>query len=335
MRADLTPGAYLSTNPYDDAVAGARLSWSQHQAQTEVCLGYSTGQKELRGSVRHWNGTGLGARTGYDLQAFHEMEARPGPMPLSHRGFYEGHTGWRATAYRRLGERALGLLSFADERIWPLPERGTLVPTARDRIHTLRVAYLCDERDDALNPRSGRRIEAGATQAFEFLGGTRSYLTLAAERAQYAPLGEGGAFAWRARAGATAGTLPEQRRLALPSSGVRGYATVAEDGRANDAGSLVAVGNAEARWPIPGWQGVSLGPVGTLNAVQLAFFADAGAAKSSGAAWILRGAVGVGVRAPMVVFGRLPVVLRLDAAQGLTARGRLCTYVLLTTPELF
>jgi len=333
--AEFAPTAYYNVNPYDDTVLGAGLSWRGQWNHTEVDLGYSTAQSEARGRFHYWNDVGLGARGGFDLQVFHEVQARSDLVPLIQHGFYEGHTGGIITAYRRLGYHEVGMVSLISDRVWPLPARGNLIATERDRVYSLRLAYQRDTREDRFNPRTGGRTEVAATQAARVFGGTRSYLVSTLHWTRYQALGERGALAWRLHTAATAGGLPEQRRLGLPGAGVRGYDFVTAEDRVNDPGTFVTVANAEVRLPVLPRENISLGMLGTLMHLQVAAFADVGTARQAGSSWIVRGGVGLGVRAPLVALGRVPMIVRLDVAQGLTRTGRLSTYVLLTAPELF
>jgi hemolysin activation/secretion protein len=123
--------------------------------------------------------------------------------------------------------------------------------------------------------------------------------------------------------------IPVQRALWLPGEGVRGYDFV------TDMGNIAAVANLELRVPLLPFRDVQVRRLGTLKQVQLAAFADVGTVHKSAPGWVLRGGLGLGVRVPVVAFGSAPMVLRFDAAQGLTRGGKLNSYVLLTAPELF
>ena len=78
-----------------------------------------------------------------------------------------------------------------------------------------------------------------------------------------------------------------------------------------------------------------MGFLGAIRQLQVVTFADVGALQTAESGWVMRGGIGIGLRAPVVALGRVPMVLRLDAAQGLTRDGKLNSYVLLTAPELF
>lgn len=327
--SEFSPRAYYSLNPYDDLVIGGTAALRGERTLTLVSLGYSWAQGEPRGRLRYIHDHGLGSRFGYDMQLFHEVQARSDLVPLFQTGYYEGRTGAGLTGFWRMGKGRLGTLSLIREKVWALEERGTLLPIGEDRIHAVRLGFQQDSRDDRMNPRTGGRIEAAATQAFRVFNGTRSYFSSRLTWSRFEPLGPEGALGWRLHGALTSGTPPVQRALWLAGEGVRGYDFL------SDRGNIAGVANLEMRWPLLRDGERSVGVLGTLRQLQVVTFADVGALHTATSGWVMRGGIGIGLRAPLVALGRVPMVLRLDAAQGLTRNGKLNSYVLLTAPELF
>lgn len=326
---EFKPAPYYSLNPYDDMVIGPGFTAQGTNYRMEMGVGYSLTQHEGRMRIRYRGEKSFIPGLGYDLFAFHEVQARSDLVPLFQTGFYEGRTGGAASLFYHLSPNALGTFSVISDKLWALPLRANLWPTTSDRILAFRLGYQRDARDDRMNPRSGGSLDFGLTQAVGVLGTTRAYLSSYATWTGYRAIGAAESFAFRAHAAATAGNVPIQRQIWLPGEGVRGYDFVTNNGDA--AGVL----NAELRVPMIPDENLSLGSFGTLQRLQLAAFADAGTVHTPGDCWRIRGGIGLGVRAPMMAFGQVPMVLRVDAAQGLMRTGRLKSYLTLTAPELF
>ena len=326
----LGPGAVFA-HPYEASRSDAVLPVAGDQRLLAVGLGYSTAQGEGRGYVRYQDDRGFGPRLGYSLLAFHEVQARSDLVPLFQTGFYEGHTAGVGSLHYRMNAHDTAALSLIGERIWEMAARTDLRPTVKDRVNSLQLAYRHDTRpaEEWGNPRHGAHVRASARQAVRVFGGTRAYFSSHATWMRYHPVGESGAWAWRLHGAVTQGNLPEQRRIWLAGEGVRGYEFV------SNQGNPAFVGNAEIRLPLVPRENIPFGMLGTVQRIQAAAFADAGTVRRPGDSWVLRGAVGLGMRVPVIALNRVPLVLRADVAQGFGRGGRLNSHLFLTAPELF
>ncbi|MBI3945847.1 MAG: BamA/TamA family outer membrane protein [Armatimonadetes bacterium] len=320
---------YYASNPHDDYVLGPALVLRGEHDRGALSLGYSVTQHQPRGHLDYQNDRAFGPRLGLDLHLFHEVQPRYDVLPYLETGLYEGHTGGTAGVFYRARAGQLAIAALTAEKLWAMPARSNLFPTASDQIRSYSAAYRADTRDDPLDPRAGERLQLSATHAVRAFGGTRAYLAARASWSRYRGIGEAGAFASRLHAAATGGRPPEQRRLWLPGEGVRGYDLV------TNAGNLLGVANAEVRLPILSGSAFPAGSLGTVKHVQLAAFADAGLVRLDGRTWVARAGIGAGLRAPLVAAGSIPMVVRLDVAHGLTRGGTLNSYLALTAPELF
>lgn len=327
--AELAPAPYYNVNPYDDLVVGPGLRLSGWQHTLALGAGYSVARHDARGFVRYRHERGLGGRLGYDLHLFHQVDPIAALVPLNQTGFYEGHTGGTASLFYRLGFNEVATLSLTADKVWALPGEGTLRATTGDRIYATSLNYRFDTRDDALDPRAGRRAAVSVTQAMRVFGGSRAYLSSKATLTRYEPFGAAGTRAWRLHAAATAGRLPEQRQIWLPGEGVRGYDFV------SNGGDLAGIANLEYRLPLLRDRNLPLGRLGTLARLEIAAFGDLGMVRNPEHLWLCRTGLGVGLRAPVVLYPGVPLMLRLDVAKGLTDGGKLKSYLLLGAPELF
>lgn len=327
--AQVSLAPYYASNPYDDYVLGPAILLHGEHDRGVLSLGYSVTQHQIRGRLDYQSDSAFGPQLGLDVHLFHEVQPRYDVFPYLETGLYDGRTGATVGLLYQARFGQIAKAALTGEQLWALPARARLFPTRSDRIRAYTLAYTTDSRNDPLNPRAGGRLQLSATHAARLLGGTRAYFLGRASYSRYHPVGETGAFAWRLHLAGTGGHPPDQRRLWLPGEGVRGYDLITY------VGNLLGVANAELRLPITAAEGLTAGEYGTLKQVQVAVFADVGLVHQEGRTWVARAGIGAGVRAPVVAMGSIPLVVRLDVAQGLTRGGTFNSYVAITAPELF
>ncbi|MDH7571709.1 MAG: BamA/TamA family outer membrane protein, partial [Armatimonadota bacterium] len=215
--ATWSPLPYYLVNPYDDVVVGPGFLLVSGSRRVAAGVGYSLAQGEARGYLRLRNESGLTRTLGYQLEGFHQVQPVVDVVCRYQTGFYEGRTGFSSGLVHQLSDGGELMLGYTHEKLWGMAGEGSLRPVESDRVEALHLSYRRDGRDDPLNPRAGTLGEVGLTQAAQVFGGTRAYLVARGTWARYEPMGPRGVKAWRLRAATTAGGLPAQRQIWLPS----------------------------------------------------------------------------------------------------------------------
>ncbi|MFH1454163.1 MAG: POTRA domain-containing protein [Armatimonadota bacterium] len=224
--------------------------------------------------------------------------------------YYDDHRGGGTVSYGRwLGLDLRGIIGLRRETIAmnkSAASEYTPIAMGSGSLNAVSLTGIYDTRDDVFNPYKGYYINTSGMVAGNSLKGSYNFSKYQAEIRRYFPLKKERSIALRLWGGAISGIPPAMEYFYIGGvDTLRAY----EDN--SIFGSRMLLANAEYRFP-----------VGKIDLLKAAVFADAGNAWSPGQDSTLRKDVGVGLRLVFQKIGLAVGVIRIDYAVRGGGKGR-------------